>query len=370
MEDVMTITKRTMLMGCALGISVGAIAQTAVAQRATTIQDTAKYDARLKAASPEIKRRISELQETGKKESWTFSVGYTEATDRPLTALAGSIAPANFEKAAKEQAPISEALLKIEREQLAKIGADKSVKKIASTACSVTAPVCDYQPAMSAVKNQGSCGSCWDFAAMGAWEGVYSRQYGPKLDTSEQHVLNCSGAGSCGGGWWAGVYNWMISTKDRTEAQSGYTGSVATCVTTPAGAYRVAAWGYSVGGNSANNYVPSVAQIKQDLVTHGPLVSAVYVSSAFQSYTGGVFNQNANSSGINHGIVIVGWDDSKQAWRIRNSWGTGWGESGYMWISYTSNRVGAYASWVHPVKLGIVNWNDALDKFDPAKYKD
>lgn len=70
---------------------------------------------------------------------------------------------------------------------------------------------------------------------------------------------------------------------------------------------------------------------------------------AFQGYKSGVFNENANDNGINHAIVIVGWDDAKGAWRIKNSWSTGWGEAGYMWIKYGSNDIGYAATWVLPV---------------------
>ena len=58
-----------------------------------------------------------------------------------------------------------------------------------------------------------------------------------------------------------------------------------------------------------------------------------------------MFNEGSNAE-VNHGVTLVGWDDSKQAWRIKNSWGPGWGESGYMWIAYNTNKIGYGASWV------------------------
>jgi hypothetical protein len=72
---------------------------------------------------------------------------------------------------------------------------------------------------------------------------------------------------------------------------------------------------------------------------------AVEVTNAFRAYTGGVFNESSTGD-VNHGVTLIGWDDAKQAWRIKNSWGPGWGESGYMWIDYQSNSIGYGASWV------------------------
>jgi hypothetical protein len=88
--------------------------------------------------------------------------------------------------------------------------------------------------------------------------------------------------------------------------------------------------------------------MKQALLKHGPLAVAVNATSAFQHYSGGVFNEHSTGA-INHGVLIVGWDDKKGkggCWLMRNSWGTDWGEKGYMWIEYGSNRIGDHAAWV------------------------
>jgi len=80
---------------------------------------------------------------------------------------------------------------------------------------------------------------------------------------------------------------------------------------------------------------------------HGPVYATVAANSAFHNYTGGTFNSTATAT-INHAIVLVGWDDSRNAWRLKNSWGTYWGEQGYMWIPYTSLHVGSYAAYAVP----------------------
>ena len=78
---------------------------------------------------------------------------------------------------------------------------------------------------------------------------------------------------------------------------------------------------------------------------YGPVSVAVYVNSAFQAYNSGVFNGCATGT-VNHAVALVGWNDAQQAWILRNSWGTGWGESGYMRIKYGCSKVGYGACYV------------------------
>ncbi|MEO7032767.1 MAG: C1 family peptidase [Polyangiaceae bacterium] len=105
-----------------------------------------------------------------------------------------------------------------------------------------------------------------------------------------------------------------------------------------------------LGWLDSSGNVPGTDDIKQAIVTHGPVSAAVYVTEAFQNYAGGVFDEGA-AGRINHAIVIVGWDDSRGAWHVRNSWGPNWGEEGYIWVKYGSNSIGAWASWVDAVKV-------------------
>ena len=102
--------------------------------------------------------------------------------------------------------------------------------------------------------------------------------------------------------------------------------------------YFIEDWAY-VG----NPYgVATVEQIKQAIYQYGPVSVAVCVNSAFHSYSGGVFSGPTCHS-INHAVALVGWDDNQGeegVWFLRNSWGTGWGEDGYMRIEYGVCDVG------------------------------
>jgi cathepsin L len=97
--------------------------------------------------------------------------------------------------------------------------------------------------------------------------------------------------------------------------------------------------------------IPSKQEIKAALCQYGPLSVAVDADENFVAYAGGVFQGFASQpedtkAQVNHAINIIGWDDGKGAWLIRNSWGDDWGEKGYMWIDYNSNNIGFAAAWV------------------------
>lgn len=168
-------------------------------------------------------------------------------------------------------------------------------------------------------------------------------------DLAEQYLVSCNTDGwGCSRGWWAHDYHeWEYPPSEPGpgavyEIDFPYTATDAPCNGPYTHHETLADWVY-VGNDSS---VPSTAAIKQAVLDHGPVSAAVCVNSAFQKYTGGIFTGSLFCFSINHVIVLVGWDDSLGAWRLRNSWGPDWGEDGYMWIAYGKQYVGYSANYV------------------------
>ncbi len=201
------------------------------------------------------------------------------------------------------------------------------------------------------IKDQGGCGSCWAFVTVGTLECNILIQDGVTVDLSEQWLVSCNTDGyNCeSGGWMAHDYH--LSTPDACgasgavlEADFPYAAAVTTCNCPYPRAYHIADWGYI----SDDDSMPAVEDIKRAIYNYGPISVAVYVDASFTAYISGVFNASAFGE-INHGVILVGWDDNQGAdgvWILRNSWGPGWGEAGYMRIEYGCSRVGFGASYI------------------------
>ena len=296
------------------------------------ITPTLDYEQRELGASDKIKSTLTDLRSKASAKGWTFEVGYTTAMDFDIKTITGLKPPDDWLERAKAQDLLSEPL--------------ESQKSVALGTCAAGAASFNWADhnGVTAVKDQDSCGSCWAFATHGAFEGSYAILNHALVDSSEQDTLDCSGAGSCGGGWWA--FQYLIDAGSADEADYKYVAVKGACKAGVDRPYKAEAWGYV----DSSNAVPSVDALKKALCEYGPLAVAVAVTPAFQAYKSGVFNESS-AANIDHGITLVGWDDAKEAWRIKNSWGTGWGESGFMWIAYGCNKVGYAASWVQ-AKLG------------------
>lgn len=207
---------------------------------------------------------------------------------------------------------------------------------------------CD-QNGCTPVRDQGSCGSCWAFATVGPLESLIKINDGETVNLSEQYLVSCNSDGwSCDGGYWAHDYHEWKAVSSQSEAGAvlendfPYRASDVSCGPDHPKSHQIASWEWVCGSSSCK---PSTDQLKQAIYEHGPLTVSVCVNSAMQNYRGGVFTGPGCSS-LNHGVVLVGWNDDGGYWIMRNSWGSSWGESGYMRIGYGVSGIGSDAAYV------------------------
>ncbi len=184
-------------------------------------------------------------------------------------------------------------------------------------------------------KNQGGCGSCWDFAALGQLESHVKIYEGREEDLSEQQIMDCNPWGrGCDGGWAGTAYYTMQNYGSVREicypylASDGWPCGEANC--------EPVAWitnYYAVG-----NYVDDI----KEALLNGPVYASMDIVDRFYDYIGGCFSWVDEVVG-GHALVIVGWDDSQcggeGAWIIKNSWGLAWGQDGFGYVKYGNNRI-------------------------------
>jgi len=199
------------------------------------------------------------------------------------------------------------------------------------------------------IKSQEQCGSCWAFTAAAVMEASINMNYNEIHDISEQSIIECAGAGDCKGGNSGWAFDYFQNEGPVSEEVSPYAARNGTCGQNRKEKFRIAAWAYIPRNGPEETY--TVEDIKAALCKYGPLASAVTVTEHFMYYTGGIFDEFSSQKNINHAITIVGWDDDKEAFLIKNSWGEGWGEKGYMWIKYGCNNIGFGTSWAVVEKI-------------------
>jgi cathepsin L len=182
------------------------------------------------------------------------------------------------------------------------------------------------------IENQGSCGSCWAFSAIGALEGQLAIKTGEQQGLSEQQLVDCSSQnGGCNGGWMDWAFDYVKENGICSKESYPYTGSQGTCQECTSVLNTIQGF-VDVDTNEK--------ALKEAVGTVGPVSVAVNANIGWQLYGGGIFHSLlCNLEQVNHGVLVAGYGvDGGDYWLIKNSWGESWGEQGYIRLSRGSNQ--------------------------------
>jgi KDEL-tailed cysteine endopeptidase len=198
------------------------------------------------------------------------------------------------------------------------------------------------------VKDQGNCGSCWAFSAVGAIESAYAIKYHKLQTFSEQEVVSCDVNGSdvgCNGGWMDDAFSFIkdnegVTTSDAYPYTSGNGGRTGNCISPEEGKYK------NIPETIPSTYtdvIPNSVEALQSAVAIQPVSIAIQANQlAFQHYSSGILSGRCGQS-LDHGVLLVGYGtDSKLGkdyWKIKNSWSSTWGEDGYIRIERNDENI-------------------------------
>jgi len=199
--------------------------------------------------------------------------------------------------------------------------------------------------AVTPVKNQGQCGSCWAFSTTGSLEGQHFRKTGKLLSLSEQNLVDCShhwGNNGCNGGLMDNAFRYIKANGGvDTEASYPYEGHEDTCH-----------FSRRDVGETDKGFVDITPGdeigLQKAVATVGPVSVAIDAAhESFQFYSHGVYDEpECDPEGLDHGVLVVGYGtlDGQDYWLVKNSWSEHWGDQGYIRMSRNKDNQCGIAS--------------------------
>ena len=205
--------------------------------------------------------------------------------------------------------------------------------------------------AVTPVKNQQRCGSCWAFSTTGSVEGAYQIASGTLTSLSEEDLVQCdhNGDQGCSGGLMDNAFEWIETNGLATEAAYPYTsgsGVTGTCDKAKSAQAAVTITGFKDVPHADETALKAA-------VSQQPVSIAIEADkSAFQLYKSGVLDSPSCGTKLDHGVLIVGYGTdssvSKDYWKVKNSWGATWGEEGYVRLVQGKNMCGVASQASYP----------------------